>query len=811
MDSVVELFEAFDIRGRTVLDIGEFWGGRLGPPKDFLSRFGFTDYTRLEPLRANAPDARPDCADIPIIYGDVRDIEKYAPPGQFDLITWSEGTERLASLDEVHRLLSYMQSAARFLVVTYLSDTSHHGPALNGASNGSGVKVTRDWLSSSFPSAIFLDGGPADDPAHRLICGVWREPRFHLENLHGPKDAEVKIGVVANSEPELEGLLAKAQDPMLDGGWMHTSLSTLANYPLRAFLVDELSDRLAEEYPLMIFGKDEQGRYNVRPWRASVAYVHDHHKRDLDSINRAHTDAIFTPYATNLSKRYAFDCPIMLMPNIMYPELIHRAERCTGGILVTGALQNRSNRERLHRILGENHTGVRRHGITEWHWTNRISAAAAGSNFNAFTKTLGRFNAVVFAKDNYGYLVRKYFEILGSALGIGIPPPLMIAPRIGDTDAIGLIPGVHYLALALDNFWNQMEWVSNNQTECTEIAACGHRWYLDFIQKYRDEILPANVASLLASSSDERPRTGYIPPHPKRPECVVSVVIPCLNGTQHLSRTIDSVLRQDHPNVECIVVDMGVSDKAAHTLEPYNDRVTLVTAHTDSQAEAINRGLQKAYGVILAWLLPGDEWATPDVVSRVVALMNANPDLDVLYGDCGYLRTNSTAAAVVRSKEWDLEDAAVFCENRIPSSAAFIRHRALDKVGQLDITYNHLMDHDLWLRIGLAGAIQHAQMVLAHTRNPVDNHNGHGVERAREFVQLTKKFFSLPDLDPRLRRRRRQALSNAYLMGVKYAWNDGHHWPTMASHTVHAIIGNPGILPRVIRRLTRRPSVKRAA
>jgi hypothetical protein len=62
--------------------------------------------------------------------------------------------------------------------------------------------------------------------------------------------------------------------------------------------------------------------------------------------------------------------------------------------------------------------------------------------------------------------------------------------------------------------------------------------------------------------------------------------------------------------------------------------------------------------------------------------------------------------------EWDLEYAVEHCDHCIPQPAAFIRRRILEKVGWLDTAYISKKDHELWLRIGLAGVIRHIPVLL---------------------------------------------------------------------------------------------------
>src|SRR3989338_2899361 len=87
---------------------------------------------------------------------------------------------------------------------------------------------------------------------------------------------------------------------------------------------------------------------------------------------------------------------------------------------------------------------------------------------------------------------------------------------------------------------------------------------------------------------------------------LVSVVIPCLNGVRFLDNTIDSVLRQDYPHIECIVVDGGSEDGTVEILKTYGDKIRWVSEPDQGTSDAINKGWQRSRGTLLGWLPVGD-------------------------------------------------------------------------------------------------------------------------------------------------------------------------------------------------------------
>lgn len=276
----------------------------------------------------------------------------------------------------------------------------------------------------------------------------------------------------------------------------------------------------------------------------------------------------------------------------------------------------------------------------------------------------------------------------------------------------------------------------------------------------------------------------------KANEPLVSVVIPCLNRASFLVPTIESVLQQDYPHIECIVVDGGSTDGTIEILQSYGDRIQWVSEPDNGHADAINKGWRMSQGEILAWLNADDVWVVPDAVRETVAYLQAHPEVDVAYGDCGSIDGEGNVVGMSYLHEWNLEYAVEFCDHCIPQPAAFIRRRILEKVGWLDTDFYQKKDHELWLRIGLVGKIQHFPIMLAHARN-IKGLSFEGKTAAAACIQLTKKFFTLPNIPEGLKRKRRRAMSNSYIRGVSYAFKGGRPWRLILAYALRAIINDP--------------------
>lgn len=257
----------------------------------------------------------------------------------------------------------------------------------------------------------------------------------------------------------------------------------------------------------------------------------------------------------------------------------------------------------------------------------------------------------------------------------------------------------------------------------------------------------------------------------------VSVIVPCFNRAHFLKPTIDSILRQNYADIECIVIDAQSSDGTVDILKSYGNKIRWVSEHDNGHADAINKGWRMSSGGIVAWLNADDCWAVPDAVSEAVAYLETRPDVDVVYGQVERIDKQGSVIGPGYWKRWDLHYAVERCDHCIPQPAAFIRRAIAQQVGWLDAQFQSKKDHEFWLRVALAGKIEFVPRVWAQERVCPGYLAHRGDITARACVALTKKFFSLPGVPDSLRRRERMALSCAYLRGARYAaLEGGHYW-----------------------------------
>jgi glycosyltransferase involved in cell wall biosynthesis len=179
---------------------------------------------------------------------------------------------------------------------------------------------------------------------------------------------------------------------------------------------------------------------------------------------------------------------------------------------------------------------------------------------------------------------------------------------------------------------------------------------------------------------------------------LVSIITPSFNQARYIEATIRSVLGQDYPRIEYIVVDGGSTDGTVDIVKRYEDKLAWWVSEKDKgQTDAINKGFARANGDILAWLNSDDTYE-PGAVSAAVKYLQEHPEAGMVYADCNFINENGRIIGRFGSAQTDyrlLRQGYV----HIPQQTMFFRAELWRQVGPLDPSFYFAMDYDLWTRI----------------------------------------------------------------------------------------------------------------
>ena len=182
---------------------------------------------------------------------------------------------------------------------------------------------------------------------------------------------------------------------------------------------------------------------------------------------------------------------------------------------------------------------------------------------------------------------------------------------------------------------------------------------------------------------------------------LVSIVTPSFNQARFLEETLRSILDQDYPRFECIVVDGGSTDGSQEIIQRHAPRLAHWVSEADlGQADAINKGFALAHVEVFAWLNSDDTY-NPGALSEAVEYLTAHPEIGMVYGNAYYIDSEGQRIGRYPARSTDYRGLRRGVNN-ITQQAMFFRSNLWRMVGPLDPSFYYAMDYDLWVKIGRA-------------------------------------------------------------------------------------------------------------
>ena len=278
---------------------------------------------------------------------------------------------------------------------------------------------------------------------------------------------------------------------------------------------------------------------------------------------------------------------------------------------------------------------------------------------------------------------------------------------------------------------------------------------------------------------------------------LVSVITPSFNQAQFLEETILSVLSQDYPNLEYIIIDGGSSDGSIDIINKYEDHLAYWVSEPDrGQSHAINKGWQRSTGDIVAYLNADDVY-TPGAITAAVRALLAEPAACMVYSDALFINEQGRIRKKYRALAFDIHRTIESNEGFIPQPTAFIKRDALDSVGLLDEDLHMVMDYDLWVRLGLRYPVTSLQGVcLAKVREHSSAKSTAAIDRfPLERRRVLNKIFSRSDLPVSIRDLRSKAYGHVAFMQAVLAGRSGQP-NRILSPLLRAVMGCPAFVAR---------------
>jgi len=254
---------------------------------------------------------------------------------------------------------------------------------------------------------------------------------------------------------------------------------------------------------------------------------------------------------------------------------------------------------------------------------------------------------------------------------------------------------------------------------------------------------------------------------------LVSIITPSYNQAAFLEQTMRSVLLQDYPAVEYIIVDGGSTDGSMEIIKKYAHHLKWWVSEEDrGQAEAINKGFDHVDGEVIAWINSDDLYCAGAIASAVAALQQ-NPDCGLVFSDVLSIDAETKVFNTMKFGDWGLPELMRF--NIISQPGVFIRRSALERAGGLDLQYRFLLDHHLWLRIANYFPVKHIGSFWAAARFHPDAKNiAHAAGFGEDAFRILRWLEKNPEFAVMYKKDARRIRAGAYRMDARYQLDGGN-------------------------------------
>ena len=242
---------------------------------------------------------------------------------------------------------------------------------------------------------------------------------------------------------------------------------------------------------------------------------------------------------------------------------------------------------------------------------------------------------------------------------------------------------------------------------------------------------------------------------------LVSIVTPSYNQAAFLEEAIRSVLDQDYPRIEYVVVDDGSTDASVEIIRRYSDRLAWWRRQDNAgQAAALNQGFAHTSGDLLGFV-NSDDALLPGAVATFVEAFGDDPNLLLVYGHA-QTRQHGQDIGTLRAREWDPRRLVQTGQNPVPQQASMWRRSAWERAGPFDENSFFFFEYEFLVRLSVHGRARRLDRPLAVFRlHSASKTVGPSPQKAEDAIRVAQRFFTGPRFPSELRpyaRRGRAAL-----------------------------------------------------
>lgn len=223
---------------------------------------------------------------------------------------------------------------------------------------------------------------------------------------------------------------------------------------------------------------------------------------------------------------------------------------------------------------------------------------------------------------------------------------------------------------------------------------------------------------------------------------LISIITPSFNQGRFIEETIKSILEQDYPNIEHIVVDGGSTDNTVEILKKYDGKIKWISEKDKGQSDALNKGFGMAKGEILGWL-NSDDMYLPGTISKIMNYFETHPDVGMVYGKTYFTDEFGVITDSFPTEPFNLKKLAWF--NFIAQSSAFYRKRVYFDSGGVDLNLRYVIDYDMWPRMARITRIEYLPDFFSKYRLHAESGSvseKHLLKSWKESIDTALKYFN---------------------------------------------------------------------
>lgn len=249
--------------------------------------------------------------------------------------------------------------------------------------------------------------------------------------------------------------------------------------------------------------------------------------------------------------------------------------------------------------------------------------------------------------------------------------------------------------------------------------------------KKTNKIAQLNISTNLKKLSSNTPK--------------ISIITPSFNQEKFIKQTIESVISQNYPNLEYIIIDGGSTDGSQEIIKKYAKQhpcIKWISEKDNGQSAAINKGFKMSTGEIVAWLNSDDTYA-PNAIQNAVDFLNKNTDTMLMYADAHIIdEAGNFIQKFPATEEFDYFR-LINTWDFIMQPTTFWRRELFEHIGYLNENLHFVMDWDFWIRAAQKFKLKYNKTHIANNREYSNTKTlSGGKKRLTEIRKLIRKYSS---------------------------------------------------------------------